>query len=175
MNKKLQQQHTSYATILFINFTIYFDRFFSLFENKKKKKKHWTMKISSSRTTRANISSWTAFHLTRWHRKIITLHWSFCFSFGSVSRCMQHWARPSRRVLTRQPWTNLSCPGQTLSFHRYPPVTRAKPGERSAPRPYPFVINLWNNAGKVQKWTNETSRKPSFSISYSLVVHSCLN
>lgn len=39
MNKKLQQQHTSYTTILFINFTIYFDRFFSLFENKKKKKK----------------------------------------------------------------------------------------------------------------------------------------
>lgn len=47
------------------------------------------------------------------HPKIITLHWSYCFSFGIALHAALS------RVLTRRPWTNLSCPGQTLSFYRY--------------------------------------------------------
>lgn len=171
MNKKLLVHHA-----------IWISQFISIISSrylkiKKKGKSGEEKKLdagqwkSPARTTRANISSWTTFHLTRWHRKIITLHWSFCFSFGSISRCMQHWARPSRRINASTvnefilPRPDLVFP--SISSHN---KSKTRRKECSETLPLPFVINLWNNAGKVQKWTNETSRKPSLSISYSLSV-----
>ena len=76
-----------------------------------------TMKISRRGHANGNVSYSRPFHgRTRGrHPKIITLHWSNSFSFGNGIAL--HAALS--RVLTRRPWTNLSCPGQTLSSYRY--------------------------------------------------------
>lgn len=165
-------------TLHAIYFTICFDHFFSLFENKERKMSGRKKKLDNENLHFGlQERIYHLGHPSTWHVHIVRLsHYIDPSVFHSARyRVACSIELDHLDVLTRQPWTNLSYPGQTLSFHRYPRVTRAKPGERSALSPSssssslssPFMINLWNNGGKVQKWTNETNRTSSLSIRIS--------
>lgn len=72
-------------------------------------------------------------------------------------------------VLTRWPWTNLSCAGQTLSFYRYRHVNGAKPVGSEGRQPFhDKFMESRRRSPEVDRW-NGPEASTTFQNRYRLI------